>query len=374
MRQLLIFLSFVLLVSCGQSSRHGTAARGGDTLRMHYATLLTVVRHKDYTQVLIGDPWKQGSVLQRYVLVPKSLGALPRGLPGGVVVRTPVERSVVFTTAHCQLLWWLGAQEAVKGVCDLKYIHIPELQEAVRQGRISDCGNGMAPANEKIIALKPEALLISPFENSGGHGGLDKTGIPIIETADYMERSALGRAEWMRFYGLLYGRERQADSLFQVVASEYQHLRGQARRMRQGRSVLTERMTGSVWYCAGGKSTVGQLIADAGGRYAFASDSHSGSVPLPFEQVLAKAGKAEVWTFKFDGDRPLTRADLLAEFHGYNGLEAFKSGEVYECNCSKTRYFEEVSFRPDWLLRDAVQLLHPGVNLGGLRYYQRMPQ
>lgn len=374
MRQLLIFLSFVLLVSCGQSSRHGTAVQGGDTLRMHYATLLTVVRHKDYTQVLIGDPWKQGSVLQRYVLVPKSLGALPRGLPGGVVVRTPVERSVVFTTAHCQLLWWLDAQEAVKGVCDLKYIHIPELQVAVRQGRISDCGNGMAPANEKIIALKPEALLISPFENSGGHGGLDKTGIPIIETADYMERSALGRAEWMRFYGLLYGRERQADSLFLVVASEYQHLRGQARRMRQGRSVLTERMTGSVWYCAGGKSTVGQLIADAGGRYAFASDSHSGSVPLPFEQVLAKAGKAEVWTFKFDGDRPLTRADLLAEFHGYNGLEAFKSGEVYECNCSKTRYFEEVSFRPDWLLRDAVQLLHPGVNLGGLRYYQRMPQ
>ena len=338
MRQLLIFLSFVLLVSCGQSSSHGTAAQGGDTLRMHYATLLTVVRHKDYTQVLIGDPGSREAYCSA-MLVPKEFGSIAPGTARGSGGAPPVERSVVFTTAHCQLLWWLGAQEAVKGVCDLKYIHIPELQEAVRQGRISDCGNGMAPANETIIALKPEAVLISPFENSGGHGGLDKTGIPIIETADYMERSALGRAEWMRFYGLLYGRERQADSLFQVVASEYQHLRGQARRMRQGRSVLTERMTGSVWYCAGGKSTVGQLIADAGGRYAFASDSHSGSVPLPFEQVLTKAGKAEVWTFKFDGDRPLTRADLLAEFHGYNGLEAFKSGEVYECNCSKTHYF-----------------------------------
>lgn len=372
MRHLLILLSLGVLLSCGPSRRQGAVARGGDTLRMHYATLLTIVRHQHFTQVSISDPWKQGAILKRYVLVPKAEGALPQGLPDGVVVRTPVERSIVFTTAHCQLLWWLGVQRAVSGVCDLKYIHIPELQEAVRQGRIADCGNGMSPMTEKIIAMKPEALLISPFENSGGHGGLDKLDIPIIETADYMERSALGRAEWMRFYGLLYGRERQADSLFRLVASEYQRLRRKARSLPQGRSVLTERMTGNVWYCAGGRSTVGQLVADAGGRYVFADDAHSGSVPLPFEQVLARGGQAEVWTFKFDADHPITRADLLAEYHGYSGLAAFRTGEVYGCNCKKKHYFEEVSFRPDWLLRDAVQLLHPGVNLGGLRYYERI--
>ena len=344
MRHLLILLSLGVLLSCGPSRRQGAVARGGDTLRMHYATLLTIVRHQHFTQVSISDPWKQGAILKRYVLVPKAEGALPQGLPDG----------------------------AVSGVCDLKYIHIPELQEAVRQGRIADCGNGMSPMTEKIIAMKPEALLISPFENSGGHGGLDKLDIPIIETADYMERSALGRAEWMRFYGLLYGRERQADSLFRLVASEYQRLRRKARSLPRGLSVLTERMTGNVWYCAGGRSTVGQLVADAGGRYVFADDAHSGSVPLPFEQVLARGGQAEVWTFKFDADHPITRADLLAEYHGYSGLAAYRTGEVYGCNCKKKHYFEEVSFRPDWLLRDAVQLLHPGVNLGGLRYYERI--
>lgn len=64
----------------------------------------------------------------------------------------------------------------------------------------------MAPDIERIIALKPEAILVSPFENSGGYGKLDKLHIPIIEAADYMESSPLGRAEWMKFYGMLFGK------------------------------------------------------------------------------------------------------------------------------------------------------------------------
>ena len=68
----------------------------------------------------------------------------------------------------------------------------------------------------------------------------------------------------------------------------------------------------------------------------------------------------------------MTRRDLLREFHGYNALKAFRTGNIYECNCSTTPYFEEVGFRPDFLLREMIQLLHPGVNLGGLRYYRRL--
>lgn len=87
----------------------------------------------------------------------------------------------------------------------------------------------MAPDIERIIALKPETILLSPFENSGGYGKLDKLHIPIIEAADYMESSPLGRAEWMKFYGMLFGNEEgksngisgscepKADSLFAKI-------------------------------------------------------------------------------------------------------------------------------------------------------------
>ena len=62
------------------------------------------------------------------------------------------------------------------------------------------------------------------FGNSGGYGKLDKLHIPLIEMADYMEESSLGRAEWMKFYGMLFGREKAADSLFNEVKSNYERV------------------------------------------------------------------------------------------------------------------------------------------------------
>ena len=72
----------------------------------------------------------------------------------------------------------------------------------------------------EIIDLNADAILLSPFENNGGYGRLEQIGVPIIECADYMERSALGRAEWMKFYGILFGREHETDSLFAVIKTK----------------------------------------------------------------------------------------------------------------------------------------------------------
>ena len=114
-------------------------------------------------------------------------------------VRTPVERSAVFIAPHCQLMYEMGCQQAIRGVCDLDYINIPDVKkraaffrESSAQNPIEDCGSSMAPDIERIIALNPEAILLSPFENSGGYGKLDKLHVPIIEAADYMESSPLG--------------------------------------------------------------------------------------------------------------------------------------------------------------------------------------
>ena len=373
-RAVLFWLTAIFLfASCTERSVKNVSVQG-DTVMFRYAKHISMVKFKGYTKVTLADPWKAGRALHTHLLIPKD-APLPSDLPEGTVVRTPVRRSVVFSTAHCQLLEYLGAADAIKGVADLQYILIPDIQKRCRlqsgTQRITDCGNGMSPMIEKIIETHPDAMILSPFENSGGYGKLEKINVPIIEAADYMETSALGRAEWMRFYGLLFGREQTADSLFGVVDSTYRSLKTIARKLPRGRSILTERKTGSVWYCPGGQSTIGMLIADANGRYAFAADRHSGSLPLPFEQVLDRAGETDIWAFKYNGVRPMNRKDLLAEFHGYEGLKAFRTGEIYECNCSEVPFFEEVGFRPDYLLREFMLLVHPGLNIGKLRYYRK---
>lgn len=370
----MLFYTFLILIfcSCGRTSKSTTPSGEGKEITLAYAQKLRMTAFEGYTRVELRDPWKPGKTLHTYYLVGHE-GTQPPG--DGTVVYVPLERMVVFTTAHANLLEWLGEGQRIAGVADAKYMLIPDVQRRLRlteaKDAIADCGEAMNPNVERIVDLQSDAVLLSPFENSGGYGVLEKTGIPIIECADYMETSALGRAEWMRFYGRLVGRGEQADSLFRIVEREYQRLSALAKGDKEHRSVLPERKTGSTWYLPGGRSSMGLIYRDAHISYAYASDTHSGSLPLSFETVLDKAGEADIWLMSFQGH--LTKRQLLAECAGYEQLRAFKEGRIYGCPVDRKPYFEEVSWRPDWLLRDLIVLFHPALRdrLGSdLRYYQ----
>lgn len=367
--RILILFSLPHLLLCCNSGAVRNIEEGGDTLKLKYSTLLHIVRYKDHTTVSVDDPWHEGRTLHKYILVPRDK-PLPSQLPEGSIIRIPTRRDVVFNTAHCQLMDWLGASSQICGVADLKYILVPSVLKGVEGGTITDCGEGMSPSIEKIIDLKPDMIMLSPFENSGGYGRLDGIGIPLMECADYMEHSALARAEWMRFYGILFGKEAEADSLFAVVDSSYHSLSKQALRTPSKRSIITEKLTGSTWYVPGGSSTIGGMISDANGQYAWSSDRHSGSLAMTFETVLDKAGNSDVWIFNHFGSGALTYSQLGNEYAGYRELKAFKTQNAWYVDTQRVPYFEEVSFRPDYLLRDYIILLHPELNLGTPNYYR----
>lgn len=368
MKHLLGLLAVLSLISCGGQTARLQA--DGDSLVFEYATLPSIVEYDGYTVVTLANPWKTGKPLHTYVLVPQE-SPMPVHLPTGTVIRTPLKRAVVFTTVHSALLMSFGCQDKIAGVADLKYIKIPWIQEQVAQGRIADCGDGMSPVIEKIIDLRPDAILLSPFENSGGYGKLEDINIPLVECAEYMEVSPLARAEWMRFYGLLFGCQEKADSLFAVVKKNYQTLRQTAQKAGPGRSVVVDKQVGSVWYVPGGRSTIGQMLRDCGAQYPWADDGHSGSLSLPFETVLERASEAEVWLFRYDSEQPITREQLLSENQGYSQFHAFQTGTVYGCNVATSLFYEESPFRPDWLLNDFIQMIHPEIRLSEpLRYFR----
>ena len=367
----------VLLTACrgGQTS---SVQAVGDTLAFKYATQLTVVRYDGYTVATLKNPWKEGMTLHQYLLVPTSAAAdsslftLHSSLPNATVIRTPLSRSMIFSTVHCAMLMDFGKQDCIAGVADLKYIKIPWIQQQVQQGKITDVGDGLSPVVEKIIDQRPDALFLSPFENSGGYGKLEDIDIPIVECAEYMESTPLGRAEWLRFYGLLFGCEQKADSLFDAIDKNYNQLKTLVTQKNRP-SVLLDNVTGSVWYVPGGKSTIGQMIQDAGGNYPWAADEHSGSVSLPFENVLEKAGETDVWLFRYSSDHDITYDELRSEHHGYNQFKAFRDKNVYGCNVELSPFYEETPFRPDWLLNDFIHILHPELEgLAPLRYYKKL--
>ena len=386
----LLFL--VTLFSACKGGQTSSVQAEGDTVTFKYATLLSVVRYDGYVVASLKNPWKEGMTLHRYVLIPSSASSADfesaetlAKANGSTIIRTPLTRSTIFTTVHCAMLMSLGKEDCISGVADLKYIKIPWIQEQVKKGKIADVGDGLSPVVEKIIDQRPDAIFLSPFENSGGYGKLEEIDIPLVECAEYMEKTPLGRAEWLRFYGILFGCEQKADSLFHVVDSNYNALKAQATQrdgsfvtsqisQKNRPSVLLDKVTGSVWYVPGGQSTIGQMIQDAGGDYPWAKDEHSGSVSLPFEAVLEKAGEADVWLFRYSSDHDITYAELSAEHHGYDQFRAFRQKNVYGCDVERSPFYEESPFRPDWLLNDFIHILHPEIEgLAPLRYYKKLP-
>lgn len=371
MNRLLVFLFVVtsLVSACGRKGSIVTSD-DGDTLKCKYAHNLVMVRHKGFTEVMLVNPWKKGSVLHRYVLVERKDSAAVTALPEGTVVYTPVRNMVISTAPHCQLMEYLGADKAVKGIFDAMYIKNRVIRASLQNGAVMDCGSSMQPNIELLAKVAPDVIFVSPYENDS-YGALAKLGVPLMECADYMETSALGRAEWMKFYGMLVGREAAADSLFGVVESSYLEISRKAKAEKVWPKVITERVYSGVWYCPGGQSSMGRLLADAGARYVFAGDEHSGSLSLSPEAVLEKAADADCWLFVHDGAAQLSPAQLLKEYSGYGLVKAFRERNIYECSSSSTDYFENLSFRPDLILEDMVHIFHPSVCPRPSVYYQR---
>lgn len=391
-KYLLLWAVVMMLYACG-GKVNSTHESDGDTLQLKYAQYLQLIHHDGFTEALVLNPWSQGKLLHRYLLVPKGKAGdrvvvgLQKTMSDDAspcdVVRIPVTKSVITSSAHCQLLYELACQQAISGVCDLEYMLIPDVQKrASRKSAhgIVNCGSSMQPDIERIMALHPEVILVSPFENSGGYGKLSDMNIPLVEAADYMETSPLGRAEWIKFYAMLFEPSQgdavastRAKALFADIERAYLRLKDYASRLPLGYSVLTERKTGGVWYVPGGRSTIGQMLHDAHARYLFADDQHSGSLSMSPEQILAYATEVDVWATKYWGNHPLSRSQLLQEYAGYSLLQAMKTGRVYQASTSSQPYFEETSFHPERLLREFILLSHPEAQkqLGKLRYYQK---
>lgn len=351
----LTVLLVAMMAACGHS---GTGAGGDGTTdtTITHATLLKISHTDKYTVVEVANPWKQGQVLHRYVLVPRK-NDLPGNLPQGTVVRTPIESALVYSEVHTSVLGELGADKAVKGVTDAQYFTDPAIVQSIKSGKIADCGSSMTPSVEQVLAMKPDAILLSPFQDAN-YGQVAKMDIPIIECADYMESTPLGRAEWIKFFGELTDQRQRADSIFASVKAAYESCRKAVAEAKTPKpTVITENVVSGVWNVPGGRSYMACVLEDAGAGYPWADDKSAGSLALDFSQVLNKAQNADIWLIKTFNIA--TYADLKNEYALNAEFAAFKNHKVWACNTAATPFYREFPFHPEKLLRDLASIFHP---------------
>lgn len=369
-----ILLGAIILTTiaggCSKAKDNSTRAPHGDTLTSR-AQLLTIVDCGDYTTATILNPWDSAAPpLQTLVLVPAGHPA-PDSLPQGTVITVPLTNSIVFSSVHAAAIDELGAISAVKGVCDASYFKIPAITKGLADGSVIDAGSSMSPSVEQIMLLGPGAILKSPFQNSSS-GGIEASGVPIVECADYMESTPLGRAEWIKLLGELYGKRDKAAEIYEGVVKDYNEIRDKAVSTAQKPKVISETVTDGVWYVPGGNSYMARLFVDAGADYPWSDDRSAGSLPLDFATVYDRASDADIWLVKTFGS-DLTLDELQSAYPLNERFKAFSSGGVYACNTATSTLFEDFPFHPEKLLREYYEIFHPSAERS-LTYFRQVKQ
>lgn len=371
--RLLILLGFAFwMVACTPSGKQTSSKEALSSDSIQYAQGFTVQRFDTYIMVEVRDPWDSTRLLQRYLLVDRTK-SVPGGLPKGTIVKVPVKDIVIYTSVHAAIIDQLHETDKVIGVCEPRYMDTPAIQESIQAGRIADLGEATSPNIEKMIEIGAELVIASPFQNSS-YGPVEKIGIPIIEGADYMEAFPLGRTEWIRFYGLLFGKEEMADSIFKETEQAYLSLKDLTANIDNRPTVLSEKKFGSSWYVPSGDSYMAHLIEDAGADYMFKDLPGAGSTPLAFETVFDKAIHADIWLVKYNQSSEMTYNDLRSEYTPYENFDAFKKKRIYTCNTGAVPYYEEFPIHPEYLLKDLIWIFHPELVFGySPRYFREMP-
>ena len=355
---IIIVASFAFLFSCNNTTKKENNDAVLHVYDIQYAKGFDIKKYSDYVEVTVNNPWDSANILQKYILIDKNK-ELPENLPEGKLIRTPLQNVVVYSTIHCTILNELNALSIITGVCEPQYIDIDYIIKGISDGTIADLGQASNPNVEKIIMIDPEAIMATPIQGLA-YGTIEKAGVPIIETPDYMESTPLGRTEWIKFYSVFLGKEKLADSLFTEVEKKYNEIKAQVSTTSIHPTVFNDTKYGNVWYTPGGKSYMANLLKDAGASYIWAEDGATGSIPLAYETVLDKAGEAEFWLIKYNNKAAdMTYESLEKDFKPYSYFGAFKKRNIYGCNTGKVTYYEDLPIHPEYIFQDISYVFHP---------------
>lgn len=400
-------VALVMMSGCGGGKGNqvtGTQGQGGAEggNLIEEARLLRMSDGEGYVKAEVVNPWDTTRLLGRYLLVERGeepgagqsagrgaeqgagrgmeqgagrsaergakRGAEADSLPEGYArIEVPLERALVYSSVHGGVIAEMGAEGRIAGVADGEYFTKEPLAGRIKRGEVRNVGSSMAPSMEAIVALGPDAILLSPFENAG-HGVVEHAGVPIIECADYMENTPKGRAEWIKLLGVLFGERERADSIYGAVSAAYDSIAASVRGKGEGPTVLTEQLRDGYWFVPGGESYMARMIGDAGGVYPWANDGNTGSLQLDFSSVYAKAGDADVWLIKSFGYET-SLADLRNEYLLNSQFKAFKQGNVWVANTAEVPLYDEFPFHPELLLEEFARIFRG--EKSGMRYYRK---
>lgn len=324
-----------------------------------YANGFSIKRYKGFYLLTIEKPWLNSSESQEIFLIENEL-SFPSTCQKYFNVKIPVDKVASFSTSHIPAIEILEELKSVKAFSNLNFVYNKKIKEAEKKGEIFELGS--PPSGERLVALKSDVVFSYSTSEPRVEGisQLIDLKIPLVFISEFREKHPLARAEWIKVFGLFYGKLDFARKKFKEIESKYLEVTEIALKARPKRQVLVGEMIKGVWKAPGGQSDLATLIADAGGDYIWAGEKSHSMLNLNIEKVLLDSKKAEVW---LPQNMSLDLKKLFKE-ENYHSIEKLKSIDVYNIvnrlgPDGGNDYWESALMRPDLLIQDLLKIFHP---------------
>lgn len=362
-----IILFFILVFFFANCKKENTVASVKiPKNEITYAKGFSILNHDGYSIVKVSNPWPKADKTYTYILKEKN-GIVPDSLKKFLTINVPIKNIVVTSTTHIPSLEMLGVEKTLVGFPNLNYISSEKVRALIDAKKVKELGSNQSLNTEVLIDLQPEVIIGYGIDNSNPTlDNLEKNGLKVLLNGDWNEQTPLGKAEWIKFFGALYGKQAKANEIFSKIEKDYLKTLEIAKKATTNPTILAGDMFEDKWYLPQGTSWGCQLLKEAKGNYLWAETNGTGSLSLSFETVLEKAKDADLWITS--GQFSSLKEMIDANPH-YAQFKAFQNKNVYSFAGRKGKtegvlYYELAPNRPDIVLKDIVKILHPELLVG----------
>jgi iron complex transport system substrate-binding protein len=372
----LLPLLFILFCvgACTRKKESVIHVSASDTVSIRYAKGFKVSYKGRIKQIEIQKPYQGAEAGYTYWLVPRDL-QVPSHDAGIRIIRTPIESIVCTSTTHIPLLDYLDESDKLIGFPTTDYISSKKTRALIDAGKVTELGADKGLNIELLATLKPDLVMAYTMGTEYGQfKKIEELGVPVVVNAEYLEEHPLGRAEWIKYMALFFNKEKQADSVFNVIEKNYLETKALVQKATaESPTVMSGIVYGDAWFMPAGQNYAAKLLRDAGYDYLWSSDSTGGFLQLGFESVYEKANQADFWigVGSFNSLAEIKNADPR-----YAKFKAFQQGKVYTYNArlgakGGSEFLELGYLRPDIILNDLVKISYPGLLPEHTLYFHR---
>lgn len=339
---LLMFVS----VACVQQGNVGVKTddiEKRDTLKNDYAETFRIIYLKEGVQIDIIDLDTKENV-KSYVIGKDST-------QNHASFSSEINRVATTSTTHIGMLRELGLEDKIIAVSSIQYLCQP-----FKVGTVTELGEFGYTANaENFVKANPDIIFYSGFDmNDPILKKLEHTKLKTFLIYEWQEQHPLGRAEWIKVYGILFNKINEANEIYSKIKDNYLRLVQQLSGVENRSSVLVGTPIGDIFNAPAGDSYMAKLLADANVNYVYAHTEGTGSLSLTLEEIITQNLNVDFW-INMNAQDKMEVLDLNAKFEMLN---SYKTGRMFSYIQNVNCFWEKSLIEPDKVLEDFGKIFH----------------